>query len=653
MKPLTATLCLALAIAASFDVEAQLALNENATPTWDEEILELAAILPIQEGGRVKPLDTFAQFTMLKLNGKRFMTTEDGKKLYPVEWLLNCLFYPEHARNFKHFRVDFDEVITSVGLEAHDEKRSNYSYNELAPARSKMFQLAGQYSQKEAKLREPVEQQILNLAHNMLQFESLIGALDLLRNTYHVEPDTALAAAFPDGDHVAASVALKRLPGIIESLRSQANEMEKERLDKEVAAVSDLVQAMQAQAASGAVLTIVPPTDASRSEWLSPANSLASENNFGPADPRLISAITHLEKMAALTGPGDFMASLEALHGELETAAASRGEYSKIPVEVHFYKWKYLFYSQWIYVLSFVLVAFTWLLPGNRTLHWAAFTAVLVPTVLLVIGITLRCIIRSRPPVSTLYETLLFITAVAVLVALILEVINRRGVAMAMGSFLGMVGMFLAFRYEAKEGVDTMPQLVAVLDTNFWLATHVTTVTMGYAAGLLAGALAHLYIFGRLFRYKEGDKSLYKTLARMTYGVLCFGLLFAIVGTILGGIWANDSWGRFWGWDPKENGALLICLWGLIMLHARMGGYIKDLGIANCSVVMGMIVAFSWWGVNLLGVGLHSYGFTSGIMNLLMVFWMAETVVVAVGLHVGLRDRVSRRVSQDAQEQGA
>src|SRR5690606_21223804 len=163
--------------------------------------------------------------------------------------------------------------------------------------------------------------------------------------------------------------------------------------------------------------------------------------------------------------------------------------------------------------------------------------------------------------------------------------------------------------------------LVAVLDTNFWLSTHVTTVTMGYAAGLLAAALAHIYIFGKRFNLKKDDPAFYKSITRMTYGVICFGFLFACVGTILGGIWANYSWGRFWGWDPKENGALMICLWGLIILHARMGGYIRDLGIAITSVIMGMIIAFSWWGVNLLGVGLHSYGFTSGIMNMLVIFW--------------------------------
>ena len=95
----------------------------------------------------------------------------------------------------------------------------------------------------------------------------------------------------------------------------------------------------------------------------------------------------------------------------------------------------------------------------------------------------------------------------------------------------------------------------------------------------------------------------------MAYGILCFGMVTALVGTVLGGIWANYSWGRFWGWDPKENGALMIVLWSLAILHARMGGYIKQIGFHLCSIFGGAIVTFSWFHTNLLGVGLHTYGF--------------------------------------------
>ena len=120
-----------------------------------------------------------------------------------------------------------------------------------------------------------------------------------------------------------------------------------------------------------------------------------------------------------------------------------------------------------------------------------------------------------------------------------------------------------------------MGQLRAVLDTNFWLATHVVCVTLGYATTYLAGLIAMaFYRQPRQLIYRGGmDEDGPQGLARMTYGVVCFAL-FSFVGTILGGIWADQSWGRFWGWDPKENGAVLIVLWNAVILHARWGGLV-------------------------------------------------------------------------------
>src|SRR5262249_34920786 len=132
------------------------------------------------------------------------------------------------------------------------------------------------------------------------------------------------------------------------------------------------------------------------------------------------------------------------------------------------------------------------------------------------------------------------------------------------------------------------------------------------------------------FGIKRDKPAFGKSLIRMTYGALCFGLIFSVVGTILGGIWANESWGRFWGWDPKENGALLICLTEIAILHGRLGGYLRDFGIAAAAAFLGTVIAFSWFGVNLLGVGLHSYGFTSGIHRALWTYYLVQWSLIAV-----------------------
>jgi hypothetical protein len=156
---------------------------------------------------------------------------------------------------------------------------------------------------------------------------------------------------------------------------------------------------------------------------------------------------------------------------------------------------------------------------------------------------------------------------------------------------------------------------------------------------MLAALLASVYLVTKAIGWRRSDPGFHKSLARMVYGVLCFALIFSTVGTILGGSWANDSWGRFWGWDPKENGALLIVLSQLVILHARMGGYLRDDGICMAAAFGGTVIAFSWWGVNLLGVGLHSYGFTSGVHTTLWSYYWLQWGVVGLGALVWLRGR--------------
>jgi len=632
-----------------------------AAPAWDKESLELFATLPVQDGGRVKPLDTMAQFTLLALNGSRTLRLPSGEKRSHIEWLLDCLFYPEIARNYPCFLVNTGEAVAALGVPTHDKKRDRYAYSELQPGRAHMLELARHYESIEARNRSSVEQQILDLAHNVFRFEELIQFLDFARARFTAAEGSALAAAITDPQGAVTSELVALLDRVSDEVLAQGDTMGAEQVERERQVMSEVYfQQLMPVMTCAQAIACIPSPDRDERQWYSPGELPHLALDQGQPRPELLGLLGHFEKMAAnreaRLAAGDdaeanaaldaaFVEELRGFRGAVIPEAEARGEYDRVPLEVFFYRAKFVFYSQWLYVLSFVLVAISWLLPRRRIVDWAVSLSVWAPTLLLVAGITLRCIIRNRPPVTTLYETILFVTAVAVTVAMCIEWINRRRIAVAVASFLGMLGMFLAYRYEIKEGVDTMPSLIAVLDTNFWLATHVTTVTMGYSAGLLAGAIAHLYIFCRLFGIRRDDIDFNRGLTRMVYGVLCFGILFATVGTVLGGIWANDSWGRFWGWDPKENGALLIVLWGLIILHARLGRYIRDLGIHMSAVAMGMVVAFSWWGVNLLGVGLHSYGFTSGIGLILKIFWIAESVVLLVGGFVWLLEHSGSRAA--------
>jgi ABC-type transport system involved in cytochrome c biogenesis permease subunit len=608
---------------------ATLSQSEERTQEWDRETIDLIATLPVQHRGRVKPLESVAGLNLLMINGKRTLEIEGGEKLKPSAWLLDCLFFPEQAKAYRAFRIENDGVLTALGLDAR-KKRDWYSYDEIARAKHKLASAAQRAIQKETAERSPVERQLLKLYHDQLGFESLIEFLDPLRRDYPTGGSEALVEVFGGNEAGRLSAVLTQMPRVRE-LRGGLDpdgDPDREAVD---ALLRELDSVLRAASAGPAIF---PPHPGAQEpmEWWTMGDLVAACFGASADFSAQIELLAAWERLEASKHDGAaFHAELAELKDALVGQAAQRGEYQHIPLEVKLNRWSLFTNALVFYLLGFLLLTGTWLAPRLRALRAGVLGSVGIATALVITGIVLRCIIRARPPVVTLYDTILFITAVIVVVALIMEWITRQRIGIGVATVLGVFGMFLAGRYELKEVAsagDTMASVVAVLDTNYYLAIHVTTITMGYAGGLLASGIAHVWIFGRLLGIRRGDNAFYKSITRMVYGVVCFCLLFSIFGTIMGGVWANDSWGRFWGWDPKENGALLICIWQLLTLHARMGGYIKDRGFAVMAVLGGVVVSASWWGVNLLNVGLHSYGFTSGVAMLLLGSWAIEAVVI-------------------------
>jgi ABC-type transport system involved in cytochrome c biogenesis permease subunit len=630
---------------------------------WDDETLNSFATLPVQTQGRIKPLDSYAGFLLLRLNGKRTWKDLEGEKHGHLEWLVNTMLYPETARHYEVFLIRDSAILDAIGVDHTGKKRSDrYSYDTLAPGMTQLLEVARSTVGVDEKLLTTFQRQSLNLFQNIQEFEALMNYFNFALHPYHVNTSEGLRLIFEDAPTATYSEILanaKVLQRLLQGIEGGVATLSEEARAVERQALMTLFDNFLMTSQQPSILALLPPVGdlASDDRWLTPTGP--------PKDPNVSEAIGLWEKAfepdVSIKDNVALLASLEKLPGLRENptglrlqisrfneavaaAATTRGEYAKIRQEVAFYKANYFFYALVGFIIAFVLSAILWLNPGStnavwRTYAWVPTIAAIVPAAVLTYGIVLRCIIRGRPPVSTLYETILFITAVAVVIGIIIEIMNRRRIAISVATLFGAFGMFLAYRYEIKEGVDTMPALRAVLDTNFWLATHVTTVTIGYAAGLLAALIAHVFLFGKLFGIKKNDKRFYTDLTRMVYGVTCFGLCFATVGTVLGGIWANDSWGRFWGWDPKENGALMIVLGGLAIIHGRLGGYLRQFGLHMAAIVLGGIVTFSWWGVNLLGVGLHSYGFTSGIFKVLAIYYAIECAVLLLGAFAWLREK--------------
>jgi ABC-type transport system involved in cytochrome c biogenesis permease subunit len=594
----------------------------------DDAAVRRLAALPVQEGGRIKPFDTWAGFKLLRLNGRRAVETPEGNSLSPAEWAAVCLFQPGEARRYRFFRVDNTEVLTAIGV-PHEEKRGRYAYDDIAPGRERLAELARQYASRPAADRPPVETQLINLYTNLLEFEAMAGFLDFAREVFSIDPESRLGEIFSGKDAVRLTDFLEKRNALHALFAESPHD---ETASEDAQDLAELVQEMDQLLYMADMLALFPPIAPEASEWLSPAKVIEAGLSGGGAAAPHRELLAVLETMARNPDSADFGKKLKTFCAESRELAKKRGEYGRVELEVLYYRFAFFYNSLILFILSFVLLSLSLLAPRSRIFYAVTWLAVTAPALYASAGIAMRCVIRGRPPVTTLYETILFVTITAVLVCLFLEYVNRRRIALFLASFLGMLGLFVAYKYEMKEGVDTMPSMVAVLNTNFWLATHVTTITIGYAAGLLAGALAHVYVFARLFRFRRSDPEFYRQLSRMVYGVLCFGLLFSILGTVLGGIWANESWGRFWGWDPKENGALMIVLWQLAILHARLGGYIRQTGLHLAAIFGGVIVVFSWFGVNLLGVGLHTYGFTSGAQGALMTFYALEAIVLLLGV---------------------
>jgi cytochrome c-type biogenesis protein CcsB len=225
-------------------------------------------------------------------------------------------------------------------------------------------------------------------------------------------------------------------------------------------------------------------------------------------------------------------------------------------------------------------------------------------------GILLRVLISGRAPVTNMYETVIWVPFGMVLFALILTYIYRVRYYLLAASGIAALALILA--ENAPTTLDpSIDPLVPVLRNNYWLTVHVLTITLSYAAFTLAMGVGNIAIGYYLF--KPYLKEQIEGLNQFIYRAIQIGVVFLAAGTILGGVWANASWGRFWGWDPKEVWALIALLGYLAILHGRYAGWIKSFGLAVGSVLAYLLVLMAWYGVNfILGVGLHSYGFSSG-----------------------------------------
>ncbi|MAF64060.1 MAG: hypothetical protein CMJ84_00185 [Planctomycetes bacterium] len=368
----------------------------------------------------------------------------------------------------------------------------------------------------------------------------------------------------------------------------------------------------------------MPPLDADH-DWMTLQEAAAHSHASGRL-PRMVEQYAGMLQSYSEQNADTFNDTLATYRGDMveKQPDASR----KARFEAFFNYFAPFARARVLYVVAGLLVMFSWL-GWRGPLGRAAFMIVVITLVLHTCGLAARVYLSGRPPVTNLYSSAVFIGWGCVLFCLVMERLFRNGVGTLIASVSGFLTLLVAWAL-AGDG-DTMAVLQAVLDTNFWLATHVVCITLGYSATFLAGAVGAVFILGGLFTsMHRGDGG--KRIGQMQYGIIAFALLLSLIGTVLGGIWADQSWGRFWGWDPKENGALLIVLWNALILHARWGGLAKARGVAVLAVFGNIVTSWSYFGTNMLGVGLHAYGFIDSAVFWLGTFVFSQLALMGFGL---------------------
>jgi cytochrome c-type biogenesis protein CcsB len=507
--------------------------------------LQSLARLPMQDSGRVKPLDTFARETVFLMHGKEKI---DGRD--PLEILLTWILQPQAWEETRFVEVRYQLLKKALKL---DESQNRFTLQEILRSERLSYVMQELQSRREAKAKlDPYFQ------------------------------------------------ALQRLEMQIGVFRGVA---------------------------SGELVRLIPPKEGTL--WLSLLD-------FNEPQKKAFQQIVHAFIKHLENSPQAAVQMAEAV-GAFQQAAKEANpalypEEKKLNAEVHYHAF-HPFQKAWIfYLLSCLLFLLLWI-SKKQVFYRIAWLASGAGLLFHLYGFILRIYLTGRPPVSNMYETVVWVALGALLFSMVIEGIYRWRFSLFAGSAVAGFCLMLA-DFSPLILDPSLQPLEAVLNSNFWLTTHVLTITISYAAFFLAFALGDIALI--YFLRGESEQSVkIKALTLSIYRAVQIGVACLAPGIILGGIWADYSWGRFWGWDPKETWALIALLGYVALLHARLSGMLQSFGMAAASVVAFSLVIMAWYGVNfVLGAGLHSYGFGAGGVEYVASFVAVHIVLVAAAIQV-------------------
>jgi ABC-type transport system involved in cytochrome c biogenesis permease subunit len=579
--------------------------------------------LPVVANGRVQPLDSFARNSLLQLREKQRANLEPWKSWYEgpkmlsgTQWLLDMTMKPAVADTYPVIRIDNPELkgLLALPMEADEAKQTDgkhFSWLQIQPKLKELETESRRAAKKESAQRNPFERAVMNLWNG-------VGLYMRIQNT--LQPQNAQNSQHELSEYMEAIT-----PGVAAAREQQAG-----KTDYDKGALERLMHDLQR---FDAMSRLEPPlavpgqaADGKGNGWVRMGDALMGLAR-GNAPHFAILSYARIADAYRANDPATFNSAVAEYRGRLSGDFGP--QLAKGASEQRFNFFEPFYKGMIVFVLAGLLAIGFWFAPRNgewlrRTAFWLCVLGLAVHTV----GLIYRMVLEGRPPVTNLYSSAIFIGWGAAVLGLVLEGFWKNSIGIVIASVCEFLSLIVA-HHLALAG-DTMEMMRAVLDTNFWLATHVVVVTLGYASTFVAGFLAIIFIVRGFFTSGLSAPDA-KSLTKMVYGIACFATLFSFVGTVLGGIWADQSWGRFWGWDAKENGALMIVIWNAVILHARWGGLVRERGLMNMAIFGNIVTAWSWFGVNMLGIGLHSYGFMDAAFMWLMLFNATQLALIGIG----------------------
>ena len=527
-----------------------------------------AGLVAIQEGGRRKPVDTFAKEALIRVTGRSTYTDKEGRRWQPNDFVLSALLETHDWKSEPMVLISSGQLIDRLGL---DKTQRRFSFAQLA-----------------------------------------------------------------------GSPELQRIASDAQTLKRAEKSLD--RVQQEALSVSERLTLL-VRVMDGSGLLIVPATASETDPWIDPSASSKyySDAQFAPAQ-------VQLRTMANAYVNGDafnFSRAASQLRENLRSLSPSiYPQEQKLRLEYFYNHFNGFYRAIWCYGIAFLVLLVSHfrrgfgerghvraLESGDMSPHFKVNALQLIGVAVALLGlafhaagIVMRCMIGGRPPVTNMYESIIWVSFAVTFFGMIFFARYRAPVYLLAALPVTLIALLLVHQMPIAMPSSIDP-LVPVLRDNFWLTIHVLTITLSYAAFALAMGFGHILLwrYARNPAAARADAPMHFWL----YRVLQLGVLLLAAGTILGGVWANYSWGRFWGWDPKETWALIALLCYIVALHGRLAGWWTRFGLAVASVVCFLAVLMAWYGVNfVLGKGLHSYGFGIGGETYVATFIVLDLLFV-------------------------